>query len=414
MDPLQEQAADRAISRYLAAHPEATTAEQVAADPEFHRLLNEEFNNLSSSGTRGTRCDTAVQTCPLQQPCTLQVTASASRMRGGERISITATGNQGPVNWRVTGCSTINTTTGSTVFLTGSSEISETVSVQAFDGRGCTASVNVIVCNLTITTETFASSPADRTRRRIGVGEEVILTANTPCTWQVSGGNGSLSPATGTHDMVVYSAGDQEGTVTITASHSPCTASVSLTVVAPTHWSMQRIAGTHLQHQHGCADTGWLGEVFISPNDVNFYRVEIRERDSQAVVQGVYVGTIQDHAWHGNYDPPERVSDWHVLTTHDPAKGSSSSDLVDRVTSGYLLAIGYSPDNAPPFHAGSYYYPIVWQWHVLGNTTAHNFPTVQQQCMVLITGLCTVSKGGHSEHSLYSDPDSDDPLFHSH
>ena len=62
--------------------------------------------------------------------------------------------------------------------------------------------------NCAVTSETVATSPADRTRTRISTGEEVELTTNKgPATWTSAGG-GTLTPSSGSHSSVRFKADD--------------------------------------------------------------------------------------------------------------------------------------------------------------------------------------------------------------
>lgn len=60
-----------------------------------------------------------------------------------------------------------------------------------------TAAAVTLTRILTITSQTVAAAPPNRARTRIGVGEEVQLTASTAASWSVSGG-GTLSATSGT------------------------------------------------------------------------------------------------------------------------------------------------------------------------------------------------------------------------
>src|ERR1043165_7395823 len=73
--------------------------------------------------------------------------------------------------------------------------------------------------NCTLASETIATSPTNRARTKIGVGEEVKLTVTgNPATWAITSGGGTLSPNTGARNSVTFTADDNAASVTITAT----------------------------------------------------------------------------------------------------------------------------------------------------------------------------------------------------
>lgn len=256
----------------------------------------------------------------------------------------------------------------------------------------------------TIVSETFKSSPVDRTRTKVGVGEEVKITVTgNPATWEISGG-GSISPSTGTQSSVTFTADKVAGSATITATGSGCGCvnTITFTVVEPSDFTMRR-KGATLEHKNPRPDCGWTGLVYVHPNDVNFYRVRIREMDSQAVTTGSYNVPLLTGAYHGNYPLPARASSWFALTSHTEKRGSKGA-LEDHIYSGYPPSA--ATGNAPPFNVGTMHFPMTWQWRVAGTTEKHNFPGFRQSHRINTAGSCRSSKAGNSENALYSDPTS--------
>lgn len=252
----------------------------------------------------------------------------------------------------------------------------------------------------TLASQTIATSPSNRARTKIGVGEEVTLTVTgNPATWTISGG-GTLSPSSGTHGSVTFTADDAAGSVTITAAGSGCSCSnsITFTVVQPSSWTMKNKSGKK-KHTNGQPDCGWKGIMYVHPNDVNFYRIETRETDSQSVGTGSF--TDFNGNYHGNYGPPDNASSWFRIIQHTDADGSTDN-APDQIYSGYTGKAG----TAPPFVVGTAYFPITMQWHVVGNATIHDFPVVRQEHEVYTTGKCETRKGGHTESSMYNDPTS--------
>jgi len=165
---------------------------------------------------------------------------------------------------------------------------------------------------------------------------------------------------------------------------------------------MKRAPGTNLRHTQTKPDCGWQAAVRVHPNDVNFYRVEIREQDSSAVASGCFAEFIGIK--HGNYPAPDFASGFFgiTMTNHTDADGSLAN-LVDNIYSG--ISALTAAESAPPFTDGSMSFPINWQWRV-GTSAPKNFPTVQQTHVVTADGKCVSSKGGNSEQNLFSDPTS--------
>jgi len=196
---------------------------------------------------------------------------------------------------------------------------------------------------------------------------------------------------------VSFTAGDTAGSVTITATGSGCSCTITCTVVEPSGWTMIRQQSTNLQHTHGRPDCGWKGMTFFHPDDVNFYRVEDREKDSQAVATGSYLSF--HGVWHGTYPPPDRVSGWFPLVRH--TAGGTTDDAPDEIYSGDPGA--GDTGAATPFTPGKMHFPITLQWRVVGSSNVHDLPVVRQEHEIFANGRCESRKGSHTEHTMHSD-----------
>ncbi len=251
----------------------------------------------------------------------------------------------------------------------------------------------------TISSQTVATSPANRARKRIAVGEEVKLTVTPgPASWSITSGAGTLNPSRGSHTSVTYTAGDAAGSVTITASPSGCSCTITFTVVAPSSWTMKQKAGTNLRHTDKRPDCGWKGILYVHPNDVNFYNIETREKDSKYDGTGSYISYKGDY--HGNYPPPDRVSAWITITGHSTVAGSNWGG-VDTIYTGDPGATVTGA--APPFKVGSGHFPITMQWKV-GTGTAKDFTVARQEDQIFSDGKCESRKGGNTEKTKWNDP----------
>jgi hypothetical protein len=141
--------------------------------------------------------------------------------------------------------------------------------------------------------------------------------------------------------------------------------------------------------------------MHVHPNDVNFYRVEVREKDSQFVATGCISHFSGDY--HGNYPPPDRVSSWIPLRTHTDAGGTEWTGVDNIDTGDYSVA---DAGAAPPFNVGSGYFPITMQWRVVGKANVYDFATVRQEEELFANGRCESRKGGNTEFTMYNDPTS--------
>ena len=197
---------------------------------------------------------------------------------------------------------------------------------------------------------------------------------------------GTLSERSGT--TVTFTAGDKTKSVTITASTKTCSCSITFTILKPRSWTQKLIRGT-VGHEAGRPHCRWKGKWFVHPNDVNFYNVQFREKDSQYVGRGSYT-EFTGH-WHSeNMIPDEGSDSWSRITNHTDADGSevAAEDEVDTGDPGEE-----STGDAPPFKFGYGYFPITMQWRV-GKGAAIDFPTTLQEDWIKEDGLCVSSKGG--------------------
>jgi type VI secretion system secreted protein VgrG len=139
--------------------------------------------------------------------------------------------------------------------------------------------------------------------------------------------------------------------------------------------------------------------MYVHPDDVNFYNIETREKDSKYVGTGSYSG--YNGSYHGNYPPPERASDWFPIKRH--TADGSTDDVPDTIYTGDPSAAVTGA--APPFKVGSGHFPITMQWRV-GSGAAKDFPVSRQEDEIFADGRCESRKGGTTEHTMHDDPTS--------
>ncbi|MEE9683462.1 hypothetical protein V4841_05415 [Lelliottia amnigena] len=256
-----------------------------------------------------------------------------------------------------------------------------------------------------LTTETVLTIPADRLRRRIGVGETVRLTCSSPVSaWTISpAGKGKVHTSGG--NSAVLTVFDKAGNVTVIATTANGKNSVQFTIVEPSAFVMNRVTGTDLIHHNGSPDCGWLGRPYLHPVDVNFAAVSIRERDSQAIGTGPY--KVLTGRWHGRYnpnDPKNGTSQWFRIDVNEYS-ATDGSTLSSSVTDTIFAGIGSAAGRKPPFTHCILSMPIVWEW-TIDKLKVHSFPKNEQKHEIFIDGKCSTSKASHKETTLYTDPDS--------
>jgi hypothetical protein len=240
------------------------------------------------------------------------------------------------------------------------------------------SSRSVRVRVVTLTSQTVATTPTNRSRLTIGVAEEVVLTSNpsTPVTWTVAGG-GTVSPASGT--STTFTAGETATTSTITATFAGGgTCEITFTVIAPNGVMMTAASFLHLQ---GTASAGFIANpIKILPATVSFYRIEVQEGVAVGVGTGYYAG------FNGI---------GHV-------RGPFLSVRQDNVVNGNDTVC--SSNGQPPFAVGQFSWPIPWEYRSLGATTLRQIAIVEHLQVATATGRVTMSKGGTSVTRNPGDP----------
>jgi hypothetical protein len=221
----------------------------------------------------------------IQPPCSCSVSISgASQSNAGHMVSLTASGNPpgGTYRWSVVGPGVALSQSGSTARLNATSVGTLTVHVNyrppgvTSAGGSCTADHTVTISNI-IETQTVATTPANRARLKLGIGEEVVcrIVPPTSATWSVSGG-GQLSSSSGSTTTFVASKSPSTSTVNARIGSSDVT--VTFTVVAPSGFN------TTIQSSPGFGVLGdsQIGQrtiynVEVVPTDVSFYNAEFQE-----------------------------------------------------------------------------------------------------------------------------------------
>jgi hypothetical protein len=265
-------------------------------------------------------------------------------------------------------------------------------------GTGCTAGSATTGCGcppFAIRSQTVATQPANRTRTRVGIGEEVRLTTDpsTSVTWTIvadNGDKGVLSSASGT--STTYTACDRGKTVTVQAV-SGCghTETIALTVV--------QISGGTLESPIDISaiapptiTVGFTGvptaQAAPQPGEVSFLNCEMREGTCPAAATGVWASLNgRVHADTGSFVAFSATVDAHgtALTTRDTVSMASALSL---------FPAGGTTD-------GRFHWPIPWRAQVRGGGVngAYVFATVDHvNTYTASTRLFETTKGGQRAH----------------
>ena len=240
-----------------------------------------------------------------------------------------------------------------------------------------------------LTSETVATLPTDRKRTKLGVGEEVNLTTKPnslpTVTWQLAGsiGTSTISPASGPTTKLI--AGERACTPAPQATTSGHILSIPFNVIEPSGAYMQRETGTGIQHLQGKPSAGFKGRPFISPTDVSFIKIQVRE--------GTCVGTGTGYYAYMNGRVHPNGS-WVGVISGDTSN-PSKVDGVDNIFSG-------SDGPAAPA-IGSFDWPIPWLFRV-SSGAEKQFTTLTHHQDSDAAGAVTISKGGVSVSANMNDP----------
>jgi hypothetical protein len=241
-----------------------------------------------------------------------------------------------------------------------------------------------------MTSETFTTLPQDRKRKKLGVGEKVSLTlkpASLPSpSWKLVGhvGTSEIRPTEGI--MSELTAGERVCGPVPEATIKGKKVKIDFNVVEPDGVTIKQEIGSNIWHIRGKGSAGFLGQAYITPNDVSFARIETREQTCAGVGTGYFAGS------NGRQHP---LGQW-VYVVEGDEENPSASDALDEIR---------TDANNPPFSTGNFDWPIPWQFRVLGGGEK-TFTTVTHHEEISATGKTTISKGGTSISRELNDPTS--------
>lgn len=225
--------------------------------------------------------------------------------------------------------------------------------------------------------QTVATAPTDRARKKLGVGEKVTMTLEptslTPLTWSKTG-QGTLSATTGNN--VTFTAHDRASTPTVKVTYDSNDYTISFNVIEPSGGLIEQEPGTGVWHIQGVPTCGFKGRPYIQPDDVSFQNIYIREGSVNAVTTGYF--SYQGSPNHTAGTTPVSVGS---VTT---GKGSKVN-AVDTIQGG--------SDNHTPYVNGTFTWAIPWYFKV-GTGAEKQFATINHVKSIDSTGTLSISKGG--------------------
>jgi hypothetical protein len=241
-----------------------------------------------------------------------------------------------------------------------------------------------------MTNQCVATTPANRARTTVGVGEEVRLgIAGAPpgtCAWSASAG--SVSNATGTFTVFTAPSNAMTTTVTVTLPGGQSLRR-EFTVVEPSGVDRADLLSVYEFETHEVG-AGMYCRVYLGPTNVSFYRVELMEVATNAAsITGYYAEPY--NAW----NPPEDLRDfqanvWFQINADNSWQHNGEDDGTDYDRAWWA-------DDNPPFDAGgrlSWNYTARWK---IGTGPDNKLPASWSQQVTLDwDGTITVQKFGHT------------------
>ena len=246
---------------------------------------------------------------------------------------------------------------------------------------GINVPISAFAAECVIDTLTEATVPADRTRKILGVGEKVTLTAHSDpgdsVSWVLSPiGAGELSSLTG--NPVTYTAFEKAdpSSVTISATYDGCLSGVSVTftIFEPTSERVDYHFKLPLP-PHAPGLSVQYNPIIVLPNDVSFKNVECKELPGPASsIWGYLENKVPDELYHwpnGNWSGLGEYNNW--------------SDIA-------FFAIAEEP--LPWAPGGGYTWIIPVRWRVIGKTHIGSLPDRTHVVSFTEDGRVTIEKFG--------------------
>jgi len=241
-----------------------------------------------------------------------------------------------------------------------------------------------------ITNQCVATTPANRARTILGVGEEVRLgLAGAPSgayAWSASAG--SVSDASGAATTFTAPSNAMTATLTLTLPGGQ-SLNRAFTVVEPSGVDHADLLSVY-DFDTNESGAGMYCRVYVGPTNVSFYRVQLMEVATNAAdITGYYADPM--NAW----DPPEDLKDfqanvWFQINADNSWQHNGKNDGTD-----YDQA-WWSDDNPPWSPGGGLTWNYSARWKI-GTGPTNKLPTGwSQQVSLQSDGTITIEKFGHS------------------
>ena len=242
------------------------------------------------------------------------------------------------------------------------------------------ASFNVKVYQLV--SQCVATTPTDRSRTNLGVGEQVNLSFNpapptTNITWSTT--TGSLAVTNGMTNLFTAPSNATNATVTVTVGNYPI--NLNYQIFAPTGYARAQIYGTINAYQTDIAGAGMTNIIWIGPTNVSFINVWMEEVGEVATnATGYFANT---NTW-----PDDRLD-----------HGQHGANIWFQLQPGNIWGdIANSGSCDSPWTNGNFTWPIPAAWQVgSANSPKTNYIAGWSQNFIIdASGTVTVQKFGNS------------------
>ena len=274
------------------------------------------------------------------------------------------------------------------------------------DDNELTRTVSFRVKKPILITQTVATTPADRTRKTIGIGEEVNISLKPAAIgaldWSITAGKGTGKVTPDNGKTTKLSAPDRAmAKTTVQAVRGALTFTVDFTVIEPAQGGVKFVKEMGV-HVSGEAHAGLIVRpILITPTTVSFYNVKVREQTAVGVAKGTLAVN------HAGGPPPGLNGTKHKLGNF---KGLSQANVVaapDIANSKFLTGmVNLAAPNLPgKNYNGSFTWEIPWEFKV-GTGTPKKFDTLTQFITLSKTGKVFISKRNIDACFEILDPDS--------
>jgi hypothetical protein len=289
--------------------------------------------------------------------------------------------------------------TTSVTFDTNSSSTSDFKTVVATSGNAITA--NVVVFELTPQL-TPNDNFTGRSLERFGITERLTLGFTvTPSgvtaaqagglQWQQINGAGSLEDA-GTDGTATYDVASTPGSAALKLKildgpSKDSGPSKNITVVAPSDGFVLKQPLSGIKHNQNWWSCGFLGDIYVLPNDVSFFGVAFKEDDVGAAASG-WLSFLNGTGHCVNGTCPQAT----IFNGNSNGLGARVN-AEDQIFSG-----SYRSLERGPYATGTVTWPIPWKWGVTGGTW-QALVTANQTATSTSTGRCTIQKRGSNTYA---------------